>query len=231
MESKYNSSFNPETQTLTTTEDNNLFLFEDIQTLKEAGMASDMGNHFMEAPSASAHPVTLDLYCYGKCVSNRGKIGMAIAIYDGDNLIALVGRYLPNGTRRLAELLCSGDALDIARSYQIQGTAHKINIFSTDGIGVYNLLQRAETWKEYGWCKPQGVIKNIETIQQSYQKMQELQSFVNIEYKHREEHKEGFNMAESISQTAIRQKEEQLYPYFLSNRGDIASTNQNLITH
>ncbi|MBR9910707.1 MAG: ribonuclease HI [Gammaproteobacteria bacterium] len=170
------------------------------------------------AVSASKYSLTadIDIFCDGACDPNPGQAGTGIAVYQKQQLGQLwYGLYNPAGTNNTAELLGLHHALLLAREQLQQELSVTIHCDSKYAIDC--VTKWAYSWKNKGWKKAGGEIKNLDIIKLAHQLYTELASAAGAQLQvlHVRGHAgvEGNELADRMSVVAIERAETDLCLY------------------
>lgn len=151
----------------------------------------------------------VQIYCDGSADPNRGHAGSGIAICrDGSLAELLYGLFHDNGTNNTAELHALRQALLIAEREIAAGKSVQVlsdSKYAIDVIGVH-----AERWKQCGWRRPKGAIKNLALIQETHALYDRIKS--NLELAHVAGHAGtvGNELADQLASLAVRTRQAEL---------------------
>lgn len=157
---------------------------------------------------AAARTTSFDftLYCDGGADPNPGKAGSGLAMYSGNELLALYyGMYTAAGTNNTAELHALHQALVLSEEILRKGKSVEILADSTYAINC--ITKWATGWKKKGWKKSDGPIKNVEMIQTIHTVYLRLADQVQIEYVKAHAGTEGNELADRMTMVAIQRRE------------------------
>jgi len=171
------------------------------------------------APVSAAIPVRpepaavgLQIYCDGACEPNPGRAGSGIAVYRDGKLEQLwYGLYSPNGTNNTAELNALHHALLMAESAIVAGQTARILCDSTYAINC--LSKWAVGWKNKGWRKAGGEIKNLHIIQVAHAVYVRIESQLQLTHVSAHVGTEGNELADRMAMFAVESGSEDLRPY------------------
>lgn len=165
----------------------------------------------------------LHIYCDGACSNNPGEAGSGLALYDGSDLPKLFyGRYEKMGTNNTAEL----DAFYKALLLASESRAKEIIIFSDSKYSIDCITKWAYGWKNKGWSKKGGEIKNLEIIKLSHTLYESIKD--KIEVKHVKGHAgvEGNELADRMAGQAIIAKNDDYKEYIYSSIDEVLALNR-----
>ncbi len=161
---------------------------------------------------------TIKIYCDGACINNPGNAGSGLCIYKNDsNPILLYGAYTELGTNNTAELNAFHKALLIAS----ESKASKITIFSDSQYSIDCITKWSYGWKNKGWTKKGGEIKNLEIIKVSHALYDMIKDKINIEHVKAHIGIEGNELADRMGMVAIKLKNKEFKEFSYSKIEEI----------
>lgn len=164
------------------------------------------------APKVHSATVGLQIYCDGACEPNPGRAGSGIAVYrDGKPVQLWYGLYNPNGTNNTAELNALHHALLIAETAIVAGQTAQILCDSTYAINCVS--KWAAGWKEKGWRKTGGEIKNLSIIQAAHAVYVPIESQLQLTHVSAHRGTEGNELADRMAMFAVESGSEDLRSY------------------
>jgi ribonuclease HI len=176
---------------------------------RQAAIASAGSSARKELPGVA---VGLQIYCDGACDPNPGRAGSGIAVYRDGKLEQLwYGLYSPNGTNNTAELNALHHALLMAESAIVAGQTARILCDSTYAINC--LSKWAVGWKNKGWRKAGGEIKNLHIIQVAHAVYVRIESQLQLTHVSAHVGTEGNELADRMAMFAVESGSEELRPY------------------
>ncbi|NOU52866.1 ribonuclease HI [Pseudoalteromonas sp. JBTF-M23] len=159
-----------------------------------------------------AMPFEVKIYTDGACEPNPGEAGTGLAVYEHNKLSELwYGLYQPLGTNNTAELQGLHQALLIAKDKL--ATGNTVAIFCDSKYSIDCITKWASGWKQKGWTKPSGEIKNLDIIQPAYALYQDIASQITIHHVNGHVGIEGNELADRMSIIAIESQDENLSLY------------------
>lgn len=161
------------------------------------------------------------IYCDGACSGNPGLAGSGLAIYSNEkNPILLHGDFVENGTNNIAELNALYQALTIAKQ---TSSKNIITIYSDSKYSIDCITKWAYGWKNKGWSKKGGEIKNLELIKKTHELYERIKDL--IEIKHVKGHAgiEGNELADRMAVTAIKEKTQNYSMYSYNKINEVLS--------
>ncbi|WP_121626892.1 ribonuclease HI [Poseidonibacter antarcticus] len=161
------------------------------------------------------------IYCDGACSGNPGLAGSGLAIYSNEkNPVLLHGDFVENGTNNIAELNALYQALTIAKQ---ASSKNIITIYSDSKYSIDCITKWAYGWKNKGWSKKGGEIKNLELIKKTHELYERIKDL--IEIKHVKGHAgiEGNELADRMAVTAIKEKTQNYSMYSYDKINEVLS--------
>ena len=188
------------------------------QALK-AGRRASVGTRSAPAKGSIPAPTKvhiatagLQIYCDGACEPNPGNAGSGVAVYRDGTLVQLwYGLYKPNGTNNTAELNALYQALLMAEEAIVAGQTARILCDSTYAINC--LSKWAMGWKNKGWRKAGGEIKNLHIIQVAHAVYVRIESQLQLTHVSAHVGTEGNELADRMAMFAVESGSEELRPY------------------
>jgi ribonuclease HI len=167
-------------------------------------------------PSARREPagaaVGLQIYCDGACDPNPGRAGSGLAVYRDGTLEQLwYGLYSPNGTNNTAELNALHHALLMAETAILAGQTAQILCDSTYAINC--ISKWAAGWRQKGWRKSGGEIKNLGLIQAAHAVYVRIESQLQLIHVSAHVGTQGNELADRMAMFAVESGREDLHPY------------------
>jgi ribonuclease HI len=160
----------------------------------------------------------IKIYCDGACINNPGNAGSGLCVYKNDNNpVLLYGAYTELGTNNTAELNAFYKALLIAS----ESKASKITIFSDSQYSIDCITKWSYGWKNKGWTKKGGEIKNLEIIKISHELYDMIKDKINIEHVKAHIGIEGNELADRMGMVAIRSKNKEFKEFSYSSIEEI----------
>ena len=130
--------------------------------------SSDMVSFSSKSISLNLKSDTINIYAGYFRNSNTAQTGCGIIACDGDIPLFSLGAYYSE-VETLAEVELKSILLSLKiSSGLVSSTEAKINIFSFAEYPIQAITVWAHTWKKNGWRKKGGAIKNLKTIQESF---------------------------------------------------------------
>jgi ribonuclease HI len=146
--------------------------------------------------------VGLQIYCDGACEPNPGNAGSGIAVYRDGSLVQLwYGLYNPNGTNNTAELNALHQALLMAEAACADGQTAQILCDSRYAINCVS--KWAVGWKQNGWRKAGGEIKNLQIIQAAHATYTRIESQLQLTHVSAHVGTEGNELADRMAMFAV----------------------------
>ena len=156
--------------------------------------------------------VGLQIYCDGACEPNPGNAGSGIAVYRDGSLVQLwYGLHNPNGTNNTAELNALHQALLIAEADCTDGQTAEILCDSAYAINCVS--KWAMGWKQKGWRKAGGEIKNLQIIQAAHAVYTRIESQLRLTHVSAHVGTEGNELADRMAMFAAESGTEDLRLY------------------
>ncbi|MGY5452447.1 ribonuclease H1 domain-containing protein [Agarivorans sp. MS3-6] len=145
------------------------------------------------------------IFTDGGCEPNPGKAGSGLALYR-DNQVAELwyGLYNPNGTNNTAELHALNQAMIMAEKELAKGL--RVAILCDSKYSIQCVTQWAAGWKKKGWKKASGEIKNLELIQEMFERYDALKGKLQVLHVNGHVGVEGNELADRMSIHAIAEK-------------------------
>jgi len=157
-------------------------------------------NNNVEITPQSITLNTLSIYCDGACLNNPGKSGSGLSIYeDNSKPILLYGDYKELGTNNTAELNALYKALVVASESKVIN----ITIFSDSKYSIDCVTNWAYGWKNKGWTKKGGEIKNLEIIKMSHELYDTIKNRITVKHVKGHSGIEGNELADRMAMMAI----------------------------
>jgi ribonuclease HI len=155
------------------------------------------------AAEIATMPYEVKIFTDGGCEPNPGKSGSGLALYRNDVLAELwYGLHSPHGTNNTAELNALHQALIMARRELDSGRS--VAIFCDSSYAIQCITQWAEGWKQKGWTRQGGEIKNLALIKAMYTLHQTLEDRVKLMHVNGHVGVEGNELADRMSLLAIK---------------------------
>ena len=130
--------------------------------------SSDMVSFCSKNISLKLKGDTINIYAGYFRNSNTAQTGCGIIACDGDTPLFSLGAYYSE-VETLAEVELKSIFLSLKIcSGLVSSTKAEINIFSFAEYPIQAITVWAHTWKKNGWRKRGGAIKNLKTIQESF---------------------------------------------------------------
>ena len=169
-------------------------------------------------PAAAA--IGLQIYCDGACDPNPGRAGSGIAVYRDGKLEQLwYGLYSPHGTNNTAELNALHHALLMAETAILAGQTAQILCDSTYAINC--ISKWAVGWRNKGWRKAGGEIKNLSLIQAAHAVYVRIESQLQLLHVSAHVGTQGNELADRMAMFAVESGKVDLHLY--SEELDIAA--------
>lgn len=151
---------------------------------------------------------SVKIYCDGACHGNPGKAGSGLAIYHGEDLPTLFfGGYEETGTNNSAELKALYVALTMAKKASAKEVT-EVEILSDSKYSIDCITKWAYGWRDKGWKKKGGEIKNLELIKVMHALYDEIKDTVSIGYVKGHAGIEGNELADRMAGMAIKRRSE-----------------------
>jgi len=162
--------------------------------------------------AVSATAADVQIYCDGACDPNPGRAGSGIAVYRAGKVAELwYGLFNPNGTNNTAELNALHHALLMASEVDAAGQTAQILCDSTYAINC--ISKWAAGWKQKGWRKAGGEIKNLALIQAAHEVYGHIESRVRLIHVSAHVGTEGNELADRMAMYAVQNGNEELKQY------------------
>jgi len=200
--------------------------FKSFSNLAEAGAAFSQGTKVTpkkrqaKKTGASAPATTrtrsqvydVVIYCDGGCEPNPGEAGSGIAVYHEDQPAELwYGLYNSNGTNNTAELNALHQSLLIAEKEMQKGKT--VVIYCDSNYAINCISNWAYGWKERGWKKKGGEIKNLDIIRPTHALYDRLKDSITLDHVKGHSGIEGNELADRMTMLAIDEKQTELLLY------------------
>ncbi|CAA6821179.1 MAG: Ribonuclease HI-related protein 2, partial [uncultured Sulfurovum sp.] len=179
---------------------------------KKAESKAEVKAEVQEAYIAKLYGAELTIYCDGACKGNPGRSGSGLAVYDGAKKPTLLyGQYKEMGTNNTAELNALHKALLLAE----EAEGSKVSICCDSKYSIDCITKWAYSWKEKGWKKKGGEIKNLEIIQEAHALYETLKDRVLVKHVKGHAGFEGNELADRMAGYTILAKNEtyEVYGY------------------
>lgn len=163
------------------------------------------------------------IYCDGACSNNPGKAGSGLAIYKNNTLSYLLhGEYEENGTNNTAELKALYKALLLVQ----ESNAKDKIIYSDSKYSIDCISKWAYSWKNNGWSKKGGEIKNLEIIKLAHTLYNDIKDEISLNHVKAHAGIEGNELADRMASYAIKAKKKNFEEYTYQSISDVLSLNR-----
>ena len=163
----------------------------------------------------------IKIYCDGACSGNPGNAGSGLAIYSNEkNPVLLHGDFVENGTNNIAELNALYQALLIAKQ---SNSKNIITIYSDSKYSIDCITKWAYGWKNKGWSKKGGEIKNLELIKKTHELYERIKDLIQIKHVKGHAGIEGNELADRMAVTAIKEKTQNYSMYSYDKINEVLS--------
>ena len=163
----------------------------------------------------------IKIYCDGACSGNPGLAGSGLAIYSNEkNPVLLHGDFVENGKNNIAELNALYQALLIAKQ---SNSKNIITIYSDSKYSIDCITKWAYGWKNKGWSKKGGEIKNLELIKKTHELYERIKDLIQIKHVKGHAGIEGNELADRMAVTAIKEKTQNYSMYSYDRINEVLS--------
>ncbi len=154
----------------------------------------------------------VEIFCDGGCDPNPGKAGSGVAVYRSGQLAELwYGLYNPCGTNNTAELNALHQSLLLAE--QAIQQRQSVIIYCDSMYAINCISNWAYGWKQKGWKKASGEIKNLAMIQQIHALYDQLKQQLKLYHIKAHAGIEGNELADRMTMIAVDEKAELFTQY------------------
>ncbi|MDY6989900.1 MAG: ribonuclease H family protein [Thermodesulfobacteriota bacterium] len=181
---------------------------------RPSGRKKSKGTVVAKSMAASHAMADFDvaIYCDGGCNPNPGKAGSGTVVYRAGKLTELwYGLYHPKGTNNTAELNALHQSLLIAERALTE--TKRVVIYGDSMYAINCISLWAYSWKNKGWTKGAGEIKNLEKIQKIHGLYDRIKDDVQLLHVKAHEGVEGNELADRMTMMAVDSKETDFIRY------------------
>jgi ribonuclease HI len=164
------------------------------------------------AVAAPTEGFDVAIYCDGACIPNPGEAGSGAAVYRQGQLAELwYGLYNPQGTNNTAELNALHQSLLMAEKAAQAGES--VMVLCDSKYAINCISSWAYGWKDKGWKKKTGEIKNLDIIKPTHILYNRIKDSITLSHVRGHSGIEGNELADRMTMLAVDEKAIAFCPY------------------